>query len=317
MRRRIPALVAVLAAVLAGCAAPAPGPVSAFADPVAVAAYQETRFAEQLDRMDAAVALYQPYDGERPLNVTTNGYSHIGVDDAILGKEVTVAFAGQPPASAGSFVSSAQGNTLDYYVPAGGEWKYTQLGERYASLAPTPFVAERVPALENVDNYPYTWSFCSQLPLAYLCALRGAITASADAAEAEAVTSEVVEHGDGHTELRSQVTWASLVDYETNPLFPLIVPDGAVVPDDISEQLIPVRLWLDDEGYPVKGEVNVEHESPDGSVFRVQMGFEVTGTSSEASFPVPPSVVDVTYLDAEQAAAFWDGVTRLNAEATS
>lgn len=301
---------AVLAAsvALTGCADEVAPPVTAYADPAQLSAYQNEGFAAQMSRMDTAVGDRNPYDGQ-PLNATYHGYNHYTLGDETFGKEAKSAIAGVPPAFISEFASNREGNTLNYYHPANSEWTYYLLGERYQSIAPTPWV--QVPYVEPTGGEaPYTNAYCDTIPLNYLCTIRGAIDTTAESDRSAEVRHHVSHGTDGHTELRTQVTWDSLVD---NDLMPITLQEDVLeaVPAALEEQLIPVRLWLDEDGFPIKGEINVAHN--DGTLtFQMQSGFEYLGPASEADFVEPPSVLDVTEMDAR---AFHLAVATLDEEA--
>lgn len=301
--------VLLVGAGLAGCGKEPLPEVAAFADPVALSTYQQESFAAQLERMDAAVDARQPYTGDQPLNAKYNSYNHIGLGEDDFGKEAQSVIVGQPPAFASEYASNREGNTLNNYHPAGSEWIYFLLGERYASIAPTPWVA--IPYSEpKGGDAPYTKAYCDTPPLNYVCTIRGAIDVTANSNRAGDTQPHVSLSADGHTELRTQVTWDSLVN---NPLASVTINEQtlAKLPDGIEDQLVPVRLWLDDRGFPIKGEINIAY-GEDESKFQLQCGFEYLGPATDADFPEPPSVIDLTQMDSDD---FFTEVATLDAEA--
>ncbi|MDR1443097.1 MAG: hypothetical protein LBJ02_12110 [Bifidobacteriaceae bacterium] len=320
--RKVTALcVTVLAASsvlsLGGCGVPE-HQLEGYPDQVSQAAEAIARTYERLEAMDEFVYSHNPTFGDGEWNVVGSYYTLIQVDNEPARSNLgTIAMMGNPATVA--FQQAGKYTRSDIFHPAGSDWDYSLLGPEYRELAPTPWVGQatalgkpRDPAGER--RAPYDLAFCWGSSLALLCGVRVSIfNALIDPKVAPSAHARVVDMGDGVTELRMLIPFTSLGNVDDFPNFPALFPSETVeelMEGDLGDLPFLVRLWQNEDGEPIKAEVNGEVTDGESTV-TLQAGWEKTGESTAADFPRAPSALDITYLTQEQGDELLKGMDRI------
>ncbi|WP_344964482.1 hypothetical protein [Crossiella cryophila] len=284
-RGRLAALAGALAVTItaAGCSSASPG--LALADQQAVTAYMAAQFDGAFKKLDQELI--------KPRDEKSTVFWHGRFNERKTDKEIDVfryqaadKAKPEPPAIfTKSRTSKDMKDNLDQYHPSGSEWDYLLLGERFRSLATTPWV--RFPTFTPKDGF----NVCLLTGVQTVCAMQDAMKATQKSSPAGLVK-EYRQQADGTAELLTGVTLKSFVDARVLSF-----------PEDFKKQMTPPMLesflrttvTMDPQGQLKKIEINGIVDKG-GPKIEIQVGYEILGKATAKDFPPEPSPLDRTDL---------------------
>lgn len=190
------------------------------------------------------------------------------------------------------------GDSYDEFHPSGANVDYVRLGDKHAHLAPTPWVS--VPTI-----YPKSSPVnpCSTLNAFVGCRMDRALAQTKlDAPDRQ--PRQTAGTPDGGTEISTGITLKNAIDED------LVVPPAELadkVTAEMKNEILGVRIEFGPDGKFRKFEMRstVNGETP----VKVELGYEVTGESSDDDFPKVPKPNEVTALTDKAAVdKFWDDI---------
>lgn len=287
---RFAALAAGLAVVVAaaGCASGSPG--MALADQQAVKDYMAAQFDAAFKKVDQELV--------KPRDEKSTVYWHGRFNERKTDKEIDIfryqaADKGKPEPPAiftKSRTSKEMKDNLDQYHPSGSEWDYVLLGERFRSLAPTPWV--RFPTFTPKEGF----NVCLLTGVQTLCAMQDAMKYTQKASPTGLVK-EYRQQADGSAEMLTGVTLKAFVDARVLN-FPEEFKKQMTPP--MMESFLRTTVTLDPQGLLKKIEINGVVDKG-GPKIEVQVGYEVLGKATAKDFPPEPSPLDRTDLPTVEA----------------
>lgn len=292
---------ATLAAlVVVGCTEPVSGSATPSGD--GIEDHQARQFDEAYEQVEASIVNIQ--------DITATVYWHGDFDGRTSQREVDIVYYADqessddtPPAFfTQSRTEAGSGDNLDHLHPSGADRDFILLGEIYADLAPTDWVA--VPtAMTEVINV------CMITGWATICAMEEAITTTHER-HRENVHKQYEEQPDGTVELTTGASVEYILERRVfgDGGFELLDEADA----DLLDSFIPVTVVLSPDGHLLEFSINGKAEGAD-QTFEVDVGFEVTGESSVEDFPPTPGAFDVTDLeDEDEVQDFWESIIEID-----
>ncbi|MBP2478271.1 hypothetical protein JOF53_007143 [Crossiella equi] len=278
---------AALLVLAAGCSSARTG--TALADQQAVAAYMSGQFDVAFKKLDELLV--------KPRDEKSTVYWHGRFNERKSDKEIDVfryqaADKGSPEPPAiftKSRTSKDTKDNLDQYHPSGSEWDYVLLGERFRSLAPTPWV--RFPTFTPKEGF----NVCLLTGVQTLCAMQDAMKATQKSSPA-GLLKEYRQQADGSAELLTGVTLKAFLDARVMNFEQF----KSQITPPMLESFIRTTVVLDPTGNLKKIEMNGIVEKG-GPKIEVQVGYEILGKATAKDFPPEPSALDRTDLPSREA----------------
>lgn len=207
------------------------------------------------------------------------GYHHVETADTSLHMEYETSVDGESYVS--QLHSNVEGYSFDQSHRGGDTETYYLLGDAIKEVASNGKSWVSVPT-GDLNRTQTPENVCQLFAVSYTCALIDAWNASRE--ELGTVPVELSQAEDGSQHFATAVSYASLADEG-------LIPQSfsSYSSDETAATLIPMHLWVDENGLVTKVEVNGVITTADASELAVQIGFELTATqaSSEMS-PVDP-----------------------------
>lgn len=305
-RRRVSALVAAaLVLTLTGCTSE-PMTGAAFPDLPAADALAAQRFDAQLVLLEQRINETTPFFTDAETDITGVDFMHAKHGDRESSGQSVVAVRGNPVSVLVKETDIQEGYTLDTLHIGGESMDYLLLGDSYSSLAPTKWVA--VPTLYGApqDSIFATalHTMCFITGFQTMCEIVRTIqtTAESDLGAQRRRSAQTDEDGSVHSQ--TEVTLAAVVAEDALLNIPTEVSD--LFTPEMLASFIPVNIWQNPDGTLIKMEMAGTVPGTDGVAdFVVQVGFEITGKTTDDTFPTTPSPWDVTVLDDSAAAALY------------
>lgn len=206
------------------------------------------------------------------------GYNHVESEASSLHVEYETSANGEGYVS--RLVTDRQGYSFDQSHEAGSSKTYFLVGDKLKSVASQGKSWVSVPA-GDLGRFADPERTCSLFAVSYLCTI---VAAWQDTRETEGEVPVMLSRSqDGQRLFTTAVTLASLG--KTG----LLINDGRIDGFASAEQqrtLVPMHLWVDENGLVTKAEVNGTLTGDDGSEAKLQIGFELT--SQQASTTMVP-----------------------------
>lgn len=308
-RARALAGAVVVAALLTGCA----GEVVA-GQGVPDWSYADERARDllrvQVVAAGAALETSSPFTSTAQPDVTGVGYVHAAYGDRDTGSRSVVSVLGNPASVLIQQTDADAGYTIDTLHVGGQAVDHLLLGASYASLAPTPWVQVPTvfgdPGEDDLTSGLRTLCFVDGFQ--QMCEIHDAIVLTQDSERGARARAVVDLQDDGTVHVTTEVTLASVL---ANDAFLGMPPElVAEIPDEMLDAFIPVIMWQDATGMPMKMELNGTVPGTGGAQdLVVQAGFEIAGTAAAADFPAPPGPWDTTVItEPDAVTAFYDAL---------
>ncbi|MFL6141002.1 MAG: hypothetical protein ACJ72N_03890 [Labedaea sp.] len=280
------------AATMSGCARPVSGtasPEAAAADKAMAAAY------------DRGIGEFEAHFG-RLGDERAKVYNYFTWGDTKRTNEFESAKLGNPPATLVTKRRDESDDNVLTLHPAGVDVDYVRLDRAHANLAPTPWVSLPTAFPKDLGFDPHSL-LTSWVAIKLDLAIN---QTKLDAPDQQQRT--VTATGDGY-ELHSGATLGTMIDQGI-----ATVPEElkSKVTREMKATVLPVRMnfgptW-EFRSFEVAATVPGEPE------LRIQLGYEVAGTTAKSDFPAAPAPAEVTAItDKAAVAKFYDDLSSTGA----